>query len=90
MEFDRFEMNSSGYREVLRSDGVRQDLLARAQRVAARAASMYNDADSILEVKADSYVGKGRAGATTIAIGDQAMRVESERRVLGNAIDAGR
>jgi hypothetical protein len=89
-ELEKFEMDSDGYKNVLRSDGVRADLQARAERIAARAASMYNDADSILEVKADSYIGKGRAGATAIAIGVRALEIEAERRVLGSSMEAGR
>lgn len=90
LEFDRFEMDSNGYRGVLRSESVRLDLHARAERIAEQARNMYNDADSIQEVVADSYQGKNRVGATVIAIGSEAERVESERRVLGNAIEFGR
>lgn len=89
VEFEKFEMNSEGYKAVLRSSGVQEDLEARARRVAAMATDMYNPSDRILGVRADSYRGKGRAGATVVALGELALQVESERRVLGNAMTMG-
>lgn len=79
---ERYKRNPAGMRAILRSGGVRQDLLARAQRVRA-AAQVRTDRPLI----ADSYIGAGRAGATVIGV---PMRQEREERILGAAIDAAR
>lgn len=83
-------MQSSGYKAVLRSQEVQSDLERRASVVASRAKEMYHGDDGIREIQADSYRGKGRAGATVIALGPDVGRIEAERRVLGNSIDAAR
>lgn len=90
VEFLGFQMKSPGYKSVLRSSEVQADLERRAREVAARAKEMYNADDGIREVQADSYRGKGRAGATVIALGPGVGVTEAERRVLGNSIDAAR
>lgn len=90
IEFIGFQMKSAGYKAVLRSSDVQAHLEARALKVARRAQEMYNPGDGIREVNADSYRGKGRAGATVIALGAGVGSTEAERRVLGNAIDAAR
>jgi hypothetical protein len=79
---ERFTIDSAGARALLRSDGVRADLDARAQRVKAAAEGQV---DSDVEIIADSYIGSGRAGATVIGV---PMRIERRRRVLGGAVDA--
>lgn len=90
IEFLGFKMRSPGYKAVLRSSEVQADLERRAQDVAKRAKEMYDAGDGIREVNADSYRGKGRAGATVIALGPEVGIVEAERRVLGNSINAAR
>lgn len=82
MTLERFVLNSSGAREILRSSGVRADLESRARRVKA-AAQPHTDRDLI----ADSYTGRNRAGATVIGT---SITEETERRTLGSAIDAAR
>lgn len=78
--FDRFKIRSAGAKELLRSDRVRGDLERRAGKVRAAAAGS-TDAHLI----ADSYTGRGRAGATVIGV---PMRQEVKERILGRAIDA--
>lgn len=82
-----FKINSSGIEALLKSDAVRADLQARADRVARLARSR---TEGLLEhgeggIVADTYVGKTRAGATVIGV---PMRVEVKDRVLGSALDA--
>jgi hypothetical protein len=79
---EKFKLTPAGARALLRSPGVRDDLEARAERIKA-AAQPYTDNDLI----ADSYIGKGRAGATVIGV---PMRQERDERILGSAIDAAR
>lgn len=80
--FQRFRHSSKGYRAILLSDGVREDLQARADRVKrAAAGSVPGD----VELIADTQAGQNRVGATVIGV---PMRIEPRRRVLGSAIDA--
>jgi hypothetical protein len=86
---ERFRLNSRGAKELLRSDDVRMDLLARAERVAAAVRGrtdrgVLGGDDGII---ADSYTGRGRAGATVIGV---PMEVETRDRPLGQSIDAAR
>lgn len=78
--FEKFKISSPGARALLRSGGVRADLQRRAEAVRT-AAQPQTDAD----LTADSYIGKGRAGATVIGV---PMPIEQDRRILGGAIDA--
>ncbi|WP_432159218.1 hypothetical protein [Streptomyces sp. bgisy153] len=82
-----FRIDSAGAKELLRSDSVRQDLLQRAERVAQR---VRGQARGVLDhgdegIVADSYTGRGRAGATVIGV---PMEEEARSRVLGSSIDA--
>jgi hypothetical protein len=86
---ERFRLDSRGMKTILKSSGVREDLLARANRVAAQARGR---TEGVLDhgpggIVADSYTGRSRAGATVIGV---PMEVESTERVLGSAIDAAR
>lgn len=86
---ERFRVRRAGLRELLKSDGVRTDLEARARRVAAAARAR---GDGVLDhgeggIVADSYTGRSRAGATVLGV---PMDVEARDRVLGASIDAAR
>lgn len=86
-----FRYSSAGYREVLRSDGVRADLQRRADQVAAVAGPQFAEEDvwgDPVRVETSSYVGANRASASVAAIHPAAMAIEKERRILGGAIDA--
>lgn len=78
-----FKRNRKGFAEVLKSDGVRSLLEGKAERVRVRAQGRVGG-DGV-EVRADSYVGRSRAGATVWGV---PMRIEMDDRVLGGAIDA--
>lgn len=78
--FEKFKILPAGARALLRSDQVRADLQRRAESVQ-RAAQ----GQTAAEITADSYTGKGRAGATVIGV---PMAQEQDRRILGGAIDA--
>jgi hypothetical protein len=86
---ERFRLTSRGMGALLKSDGVRDDLQARAERVARAVRSR---TEGVLEhgpggIVADSYVGRRRAGATVIGV---PMEVETASRPLGSSIDAAR
>jgi hypothetical protein len=81
--FEKFTMKTGGARALLRSDEVRRDLDRRARNVAEVAQAQH---PPDFEVRADSYVGAGRAGATVVGL----LRLERTNRVLGGAIDAAR
>jgi hypothetical protein len=88
MALVKFTHNRAGYREVMKSASMRADLQARADRVRATAEALLPDEpgrDPYL--LADTNVGRNRAGATIIGV---PMRLEVERRILGQAIDAAR
>lgn len=78
--FEKFKILPKGARSLLRSDQVRADLQRRAESVQ-RAAQGQTEA----ELTADSYTGKGRAGATVIGV---PLAQEQDQRILGGAIDA--
>lgn len=85
MTLERFKLNSPGLRSILRGPEVRGMLQGKADRVKAAAdAQMGGEGVDII---ADTYVGRSRAGATVIGV---PMRIEADRRVLGRAIDAAR
>jgi hypothetical protein len=79
------KLNQAGVRKILRSDSVEEDLLARAQRVAAAAEP---NAPSNVEIRVDSGKGATRARATVVALGG--YKAELEDRFLSSAIDAAR
>lgn len=85
MALERFQLNSPGMREILRSDGVQQLLQAKAGKVKAQVDAEL--AGEGLNIIADTQVGRNRAGATVIGV---PMRIEADRRILGRAIDAAR
>lgn len=80
MALARFRHSSAGYRSILRSEGVREDLQRRADQVKRAAQDQTRR-----ELIADSYVGRGRSGATVIGVSETE---ETRERVLGGAIDA--
>lgn len=87
----RFRHNPGGYFAVMKSDEVRANLQARADKVAAEAAPQYRQHDLYgdpVEVIADTYEGQHRAGATIVAVHPLSLRVEAKYRILGGAIDA--
>lgn len=77
----RLRLNRSGVREILRSESVRADLLARAERIAAAAGDGF---------VAESSVGATRARASVRTDTSEARLAESNDRALTRAIDAGR
>lgn len=81
--FEKFKLHPNAARKILRSDDVRQDLERRARNVAQVAQGQH---PPDFDVRADSYVGAGRAGATVVGL----LSLERTRRVLGGAIDAAR
>lgn len=74
-------LNSEGVRDLLRSDGVRKDLRARADRIAAAAGPGHI---------ADDETGRNRARAAVITATAEAMLSEATNHTLTRAIDAGR
>lgn len=77
----RVVMNHKGARSILRSDGVRADLLRRAQAIAATAGA---------GMDAEAEVGKNRARAQVTTATTAARAREAHRKALTSAIDAGR
>ena len=82
--FEKYKHNLAGYHELMRSDGVRDMLQEKANRVH-EAASGQVPTDVYL--LADTTRGRTRAGATIIGV---PMRLEKRHRILGSAIDAAR
>ena len=79
------KLNSAGVRALLRSSSVEQDLLRRAQRVAAAAQA---NAPENVEIRVDSSRGGNRARAVVVALGG--YKEDLETRFLSSAIDAAR
>ena len=77
----RFELNSKGIRQMLRSEEVRADMERRARNIAAAAGEGF---------EADAYVGRNRARGDVFTATVEAMRAEAEDMALTRAIDAGR
>lgn len=75
------ELNSAGMAELLRDDGVRQDLERRARRIAAAAGP---------GMAVQSSRGRRRALAMVWTDTPEAKRAEAKDRKLTRAIDAGR
>ncbi|MFC4335211.1 hypothetical protein [Salininema proteolyticum] len=83
----RLRLRRRGMAALLKSDEVRSDLKRRADRVAE---TVRNRTEGVLDhgeggIVADTYTGRGRAGATVIGV---PMEVEERDHVLGSAIDA--
>lgn len=83
----RFEYNSAGYIEIMKSAGVQADLAARAARVRAAIVTRYTNRDPDWEITADVQVGRTRARAIISGV---PMREEMANRILGGALDAAR
>ncbi len=75
-----FDMDERGIGELLKSDPVRADLEARAQRVAAAAGP---------GMVADSQVGATRARAGVITATIEARLAEATRKALTSALSRG-
>ena len=83
---EKFRIIPRGAQDLLRSEGVRADLHARAERVAAAADAQLATLDAAYPATvADSSVGRGRAGATVLGV---PVPLEESRRILGSAVDA--
>ena len=81
----KVKMNRAGVREVLQSDGVQNDLLARAKAIAASA-----NASSGGGYAADVIAGKNRARAVVKATDRNSAFDNSRNNTLAKSIDAGR
>ena len=78
----RVKLNSSGIREVLRSDEVREDILRRAEAI--KAAAGGDDHEAGAEVVGNRVMG------WVVTATPEAKRAEAEDRTLTRALDAGR
>lgn len=95
MKLEKYEPNRRGLKKLLGSEGVRLDLVERAERIAVVAQAAY-DADPPHEGRVDVHVesdagnaSNPRARAVVIAQHPAALAIEADRRVLGSALDAG-
>jgi hypothetical protein len=77
----RIKLNPAGMRELLRSDGVRQDLERRARNIAQAAGR---------GMESTSSSGRNRALAMVWTETPEAMAAEAKNRKLTRSIDAGR
>lgn len=93
---ESFRLNSPGAAALLKSNGVRNDLLRRATAVANWARPYYESAladsgtDTPVRVIADTYIGRSRAGATIVAVHPRSLRVEQEHGYFRGAMSAAR
>lgn len=91
---ESFRINSRGAEALLKSNGVRADLLRRARAVADWAGPYFEQAlaDSgtpePVRIIADTYEGRTRAGATVIAVHPGSLRVEREHGYFRGAMSA--
>lgn len=91
---ESFRVDSAGAAALLKSNGVRNDLLRRATAVANWARPHYEAAladsgtDTPVRVIADTYIGRTRAGATVIAVHPRSLRVEQEHGYFRGALSA--
>lgn len=77
----RLEMNSAGFRALLRSQAFLEDVERRAQAIARQAGDGF---------EVDARIGANRARASVRTATPEARRAEAEDKVLTAAIDAGR
>lgn len=77
----KVKLNRKGMRQLLASDEVRQDLRARAQRIASAAGDGF-------ETDVDTGGKRARASVRTVTI--SAMIAEGRHAALTRAVDAGR
>ena len=80
---DWYEPNNAGVRELLKSQGVLDDLLERGIRVA-------NAAGGLDDHQVDAEVGKNRARVAVITDTYEAKLNEARKRTLTRAVDAAR
>jgi hypothetical protein len=91
---ESFRINSRGAEALLKSVGVRADLLRRARAVADWAGPYFEQAlaDSHLpepvRIIADTYEGRTRVGATVIAVHPMSLRVEMDHGYFRGAMSA--
>lgn len=96
MKVERYKANRRGMRAILGSEGVRADLVLRAEAVAAVADAGYKanpPHQGEVNVYVDSQAGTRahpRARAAVIAQHPAVLPIEADRRTLGAAIDAAR
>lgn len=94
MRLDKYKANRRGIRGVLGSEGVRAELVRRAEAVAAVADAGYKanpPHSGVVNVYVDSQPGTAshpRARAAVIAQHPAVLPIEADRRTLGSAMDA--
>lgn len=94
MRLERYKANRRGMRDVLGSEGIRVDLVRRAEAVAEVARAAYAARPphtGTVNVYVDSQAGTAghpRARAAVIAQHPAALPIEADRRPLGSAMDA--
>ena len=76
----KVKISTVGAVKVLKGSHVRDDLLARAERIAAKAGP---------GMKAGTFYGRGRVRASVITDTPEAMREEAANRTLTKALSAG-
>ncbi|WP_068922199.1 hypothetical protein [Planobispora rosea] len=85
----RVILNRSGVREMLRSEGVQDELMRRARRVASAAEAIgVPPHEGDVDYYAEASMGRSRARALVIADHPGALGQEEKYRTLGTAIDA--
>jgi len=80
----RFVHNPQGIGELLRSQGVKAHIAARAEKVAAAART-----ETDMEILVEDHSGS-RARYRVVADAPEAKAVEAKTRLLGRSIDAAR
>lgn len=80
-------LNRKGVKELLRSNGVLDDLGRRAQAIEAKANANADEPDAF---EWDAEVGSNRARASVRTVTREGMAAEAKDRALTKAIDAGR
>jgi len=87
MALDRFNYSKAGYLKILKSPEVRAALQRRADKVKAAAEAALPAEAGDAEIFADTTIGRTRAGATVLGV---PLRIEQDRRPLGQAMSAAR
>ena len=88
----RVKLSRAGARAILASDGVRADLLARAERIAARANSMVSEDEMRNDafMASDDASNSHRARAHVYTASDHGVYAQNKNNVLLKALDEGR